>query len=50
MWIAVSKGHKILLAAHIDDFIISWTIAPATSLLERVDGTSDGAISNLPWL
>ena len=46
---AVSDGHKILIAAHIDDFIISCAHRPTLdkfkkALLARFDGTSEGAI------
>jgi Reverse transcriptase (RNA-dependent DNA polymerase) len=49
MWMAVSDGHKILIAAHIDDFIISCAHRPTldkfkNALLARFDGTSEGAI------
>ena len=43
---AVSDGHKILIAAHIDDFIISCAHRPTLdtfkhALLARFDGTSE---------
>ena len=49
MWQATSNGHQILLAAHIDDFIISCAHRPTLdafrdALLARFDGTTDGAI------
>jgi hypothetical protein len=49
MWMATSNGHQILLAAHIDDFIISCAHRPTldafrNALLARFDGTTDGAI------
>ena len=49
MWMAKSNGHQILLAAHIDDFIISCAHRPTldafrNALLARFDGTTDGAI------
>ena len=49
MWMVVSDGHKILIAAHIDDFIISCAHRPTldkfkNALLARFDGTSEGAI------
>jgi hypothetical protein len=49
MWMAQSNGHQILLAAHIDDFIISCAHRPTldafrNALLARFDGTTDGAI------
>ena len=49
MWMTVSDGHKILIPAHIDDFIISCAHRPTldtfkNALLTRFDGTSEGAI------
>jgi hypothetical protein len=49
MWMTVSDGHKLLIAVHIDDFIISCAHRPTldkfkNALLARFDGTSEGAI------
>ena len=49
MWMATSNGHQILLAAHIDDFIISCAHRPTldafrNALLARFGGTTDGAM------
>jgi hypothetical protein len=49
MWQATSNGHQILLASHIDDFIISCAHRPTLdafrdALLARFDDTTDGAI------
>jgi len=49
MWMATSNGHQILLAVHIDDFIISCGHRPTLdifrdALLARFDGTTDVAI------
>jgi hypothetical protein len=49
MWMATSNGHQILLAANIDDFIISCAHRPTldafrNALLVRFDDTTDGAI------
>ncbi len=49
MWMTTSNDHQILLAAHIDDFIISHTHrrtldAFRDALLAHFDGTTEGAI------
>ena len=49
MWEAKSNDHQILIATHIDDFIISCVHRPTldsfrNALLARFDGTTDGAI------
>jgi hypothetical protein len=49
MWMTTSNGHQILLAAHIDDFIISYAHRPTldafhNAYLARFGGTTDGVI------
>ncbi len=49
LWMVTSNGHQILLATHIDDFIISCAHRPTldafrNALLALFDGTTDGAI------
>ena len=50
MWTATSNGHQILLAAHIDDFIIACVHHPTldnfrNALFARLDDATDDASS-----